>query len=467
MELQSERASMEQSIRAELTTRLPGKVFFPTDAQYDELRAGYNAAVQQHPQVIVRAESAQDVAAAVSFARQQGLPVAVQNTAHGVKREANDALLIIVSPMNGVRIDPQAQTAWVEGGAKWGDVLPAAQAHGLTPLLGSSSDVGAVGYTLGGGWGWLTRKFGLSSDNVLRFEVVTADGELRTASESENPDLFWALRGGGGGFGVVTGMEIRLHPVTEVYAGNVHYPASMAKEVFQRFREWVSGAPDELSASIVLINYPPLPDLPPFLQGQSFVIVRACYVGEPEEGERLVSFWREWQQPVIDEFKVLPFTQADQISQDPPDPIPFTGTGGWLRDLSDETADTLIQFTLPQGGPPALIFTEVRLAGGAVARMDPDTNAYSNREEMFNWISLALVMSPEMAAGAGQQFAALQQALQPHLSGKVYMNFIEREEAALRARDGFSEKNFRRLQEIKAKYDPENRFSYAYAIPPA
>ncbi|HZW03261.1 MAG TPA: BBE domain-containing protein, partial [Anaerolineaceae bacterium] len=328
-------------------------------------------------------------------------------------------------------------------------------------------DVGAVGYTLGGGWGWLTRKYGLSADNVLRFEVVTPDGELRTASENENPDLFWALRGGGGGFGVVTGMEIRLYPVAQVYAGNLHYPAAMAKEVFQRFEEWVSDTPDEMSASIVLINYPPLPDLPPFLQGQSFVIVRGCYLGEPEEGEKLVSFWRDWQQPAIDGFKVLPFSQADQISQDPPGPIPFMGTGGWLRDLSEETADTLIQFTLPQSGPPLLIFTEVRLAGGVVARAAPDTNAYSNREERFNWFSLALVMAPEMAEAVGKQFAALQQALGAHLSGKVYMNFVERQETAQRTRDGFSEAAFQRLREIKAKYDPENRFRYAFDIQPA
>src|SRR5690606_20235033 len=194
------------------------------------------------------------VAAAVRFARANDMHVVVQATGHGFTLPANDAVLINMSRMNYVDVNADAQTAWIEGGSKWWPVLEKAQAVGLMPLLGSTPDVGAVGYTLGGGVGWLARKYGLSADSVNAFEVVTADGEILWASDHENSDLFWALRGGGGSFGVVTGMEIRLYPVTTVYGGNLYYPAEMAKEVMTRFREWIKTTPEELTSSVVLMN---------------------------------------------------------------------------------------------------------------------------------------------------------------------------------------------------------------------
>ncbi|MCL4562301.1 MAG: FAD-binding oxidoreductase [Chloroflexi bacterium] len=452
-------------------SQLPGKVFFPSDRSYDALRQSWNLLNDKHPAIIVLAENQLDVIKAVSYAHQQNLPIAVQATGHRGAGSVDGAILINTSRMKELRIDPQAQTAWIGAGVKWGEVLQQAQQHGLAPLLGSTSDVGAVGYTLGGGMGWLARKYGMCVDSVLRMDVVTLDGTLRHASPEENSDLFWALRGGDG-FGVVTGMEICLYPVSQVYAGNLFYPSQMAKDVFRRFRQWASDAPDELTCSVVLINYPPLPQVPPMLSGKSFVQVRGCYAGAIEDGEKLLEYWRTWQTPAIDDFKARPFNEADAISMDPVEPMPALLSGEWLSDLSEETAEALIRFTLPpggllpQGGPPAILSTEVRLAGGAISRIGPDTTAYSNRSEKFIWYSVAVPLNPQMGAQIEQHLQELRAALGAHLTGKVYMNFLEGDELRRRTPDGYSEKAFQRLRQIKTKYDPDYRLISSFDIQP-
>ena len=450
-----------------LAARLPGKVVLPGDDAYETARLAWNLRATMAPAAIVYAQSPGDASEALAFAREHDLRVAIQATGHRETVDGKGCLVINTSRMKALAVDPASATAFLEAGVKWGEVLAQAQAHGLAPLLGSSGDVGAVGYTLGGGLGWLARKYGMSVDSVLRFEVVTADGRVRSASPEEHPDLFWALRGGGGGFGVVTGMEIRLHPVARVYAGNLFYPAGMAKEVWRRYREWVAHAPDELTSSIVLMNYPPLPQLPPVLSGQSFVIVRGCYIGASSDGEALLAYWRNWQAPLIDEFRELPFTEADEISHDPVDPLPVLASCEWLRDLSDETADALIAHTFPQGGPPLLVFSEVRLAGGAIAQVDRDATAYSHRDEKFIWVSIAAAPTEEAAAAIRQQLGRLSAALGPARTGRVYMNFLEGEEMRERTRDGFSDAAFRRLQAVKARYDGDNLIISGFGIPGA
>ena len=340
--------------------------YLPGDPGYEEARLAWNRKVEQRPRLIVVAKSAQDVIAAVTFARQNGLGVAVQATGHGNVRPADDCLLILTKEMDGVEIDPVRQTARVEAGTQWGKVLAAAQEHGLAPLLGSSPTVGAVGYTLGGGLGWLGRKYGLSTDNVLQFEVVTSDGLLRTVSSTEHSDLFWGLRGGGGSLGVITSMTIRLFPVSQVYAGNLFYPASMAKDVFRRYRDWIANAPDELTTSVLVMNFPPIPHLPDILRGQTFVMVRGCYCGDQAEGESLMRYWRDWQAPLIDDFKIIPFSEAATISNDPVDPMPGFNTGAWLRQLSDSAIDAIVDYASRRGWPSPLVFAEVRHAGGAI-----------------------------------------------------------------------------------------------------
>ncbi|MBZ0301842.1 MAG: FAD-binding oxidoreductase [Anaerolineae bacterium] len=461
----NETAALAQGALQTLQDRLQGTVILPGDVDYDAARMAWNLAFEQYPPVIVMAETADDVAAAVRFARAEGMDIAVQATGHGFTRAANHALLINMSRMTHVEVDAEAQTAWVEGGAKWQPVLDKAQAVGLVPLLGSTPDVGAVGYTLGGGVGWLARKYGLSADSVNAFEVVTAQGRIVWASEYENSDLFWALRGGGGSFGVITGMEIRLYPVTTVYAGNLYYPAAMAKEVMTRFREWIATTPEELTSSVVLMNYPPIPEVPEPLRGQSFVQVRGAYTGLMEDGEELLKYWREWKAPAMDMFGPLPLTRAAEISNDPPNPTSALVTGVWLKDLSDEAIDTIIRFGL---APHGVTVSEIRHVGdGAISRVDKRANAYGNREASLVLEIIGIAPTPELWQAADAYAREYKRALAGSLTGGVYINFLEGDERQDRTKDAFTAENYQRLMAIKAKYDPQNVFSHSFHIPPA
>ncbi|CAG0953349.1 Mitomycin radical oxidase [Anaerolineales bacterium] len=450
-----------------LRARVGGQVLTPNDDGYDTARQAWNLTVNQYPALIIVAQTADDIIEAVRFAQAQGMEVAVKSTGHGVIREANNGLLIVTSQMTDVRVNPGAQTAWVSAGVKWGRVLEEAQSVGLAPLLGSAPHVGAVGYTLGGGMGWLARKYGLAVDSVNQFELVTADGTLLHASATENTELFWGLRGGGGSFGVVTGMEIRLYPVTTVYGGNMYYPVHKAKEVFAKYRRWVTNAPDELTSSISLKNYPPLPQVPELLRGQSFVMIRACYCGPAEQGEEFLNYWRAWQAPLKDDMKAMPFSQVAAISNDPVDPVPGHGSGAWLNSLNDEITDILIRYILPGNGPALLGSAEIRHAGGAITKVDPAAAAYGNRDATHILQVVGGAPTPEIHEAVRRHITQLWRALTPHLHGGVFMNFLGGEEARERTQQGFSLEAYLRLQQLKTKYDPQNRFSHSYDIPPA
>lgn len=451
---------------AELQSQIQGKVILEGDPQYDQARQAWNLAVDQHPTMIVIPESAADIVQAVSHARQYSLKIAVQSTGHGVALPANGSMLILTSQLKEVRIDPETSTAWVAAGVKWGEVLEKCGPFGLAPLLGSSPDVGAIGYTLGGGLGWLGRKYGLSADSVNFFELVTSDGRLIHASSTENSDLFWGLRGGGGNFGVITGMEIRLYPVSEVYGGNLIYPISVAREVYAHYRQWIAGAPDELTSSIVIMNVPPLPIFPEPLRGQTVIMVRGCYCGSMAAGKALIDDWRNWKAPVIDDFKPIPFTQVATISNDPLDPMPGLSTSAWLKDLSDETVETLLQYGAAHDGPCPLTITEVRFAGGAISKADPSASAYGNREATLLLQMIGLVPTPQIHQDLKGYVEGFKQALSPHLTGGVYINFLEGEEAQTRTKNAYTPENYRRLQSLKAQYDPDNIFCHGFQIPP-
>jgi len=441
-----------------------GLVIQPGDSDYDERRKAWNLTVDQHPALIVVAHSAQDVAEAVRFAAGQGLGVAVQAGGHGVVRPADGAVLIITSNLTDMRIDAASQTARLGAGLKWGMVLEKTQAFRLAPLLGSSPDVGVVGYTLGGGLGWLGRRYGLAVDSVLSIELVTADGQLRRASKTENSDLFWGLRGGGGAFGVVTSLEIQLYPVKMVYGGNLIYPKQLAKEVIARYREWIKTVPDEMTSSVVIMNYPPIPQVPEMLRGQSFVMLRGCYSGSLAEGQALINEWRDWQAPFIDAFHEMPFSDVATVSNDPVDPVPSASTGAWLGDLSDEVIDILVGFGVAKDGPLPLVVTEVRHTGGAIARVDPNDSAYGHRSESLVLNLIGMAPTPEVGAFLKGYTSQFKQALGPHLTGGVYMNFLEGEESRQRIQDAYSPSTYDRLMALKSKYDPGNLFSYSFNI---
>jgi len=259
-----------------LRAGLRGTAYAAGEEGYDEACRAWNLNARQEPALVVMAEGAADVMAAVSFARGAGMGVGVMATGHGMGAPCDGGVLVNTSRMRGVRVDPVARTARVEAGALWTDVIPEAQAHGLAGLVGSSSHVGVVGYTMGGGFGWLGRRFGLNAASVTGADVVTADGELLRVSADEHPDLFWGLGGGGGNFGIVTSLEFKLHPLTVVYGGNAFYPVERAREVLELYARWSADLPDEMTTAVAFMNIPPLPDIPEPLRGGSFVVVRAA-----------------------------------------------------------------------------------------------------------------------------------------------------------------------------------------------
>jgi hypothetical protein len=456
--------SASRDIHAEsLRAQLQGSLILPGDADYDMARAAWNLTVDQQPAMIVTAHTVNDVVTAVRFARQYDIPVAVQATGHGIARKADGALLLLTSAMNAVTVDAAAQTAYVQAGAQWNAVLQMAQQHGLAPLLGSSPEVGAVGYTLGGGMGWLARKFGLAADSVRRFHVVTATGDVLAASATENSDLFWGLRGSAGSLGIVTGMDIQLYPVTTVYGGSLFYPASDAREVFQFYREWVQYLPEEWTTSIAIMNFPPVPDVPEFLRGQSVAMMSGCYVGDARVGQMMVQAWADWRAPMVNGFHPMPFTEVGSISNDPKDPMPGVSSGAWIANLDDATIDTILQFALPAGGPPALVKTEIRHAGGAMNRIPAQANAYSHREEQFLLQMVGLAFNPEMLFGVTMHMQSFKSALADAVRG-VYVNFLEGEEKATSAPQAFNRENLARLHHLKQQVDPANRLSHALEL---
>lgn len=459
--------AIEPPIEEKFRSQIKGKVILPGEDQYDDTRRAWNLSVDQRPAAILIAGNVADITKAVLYAGKRNLDIAVQSTGHGVVKAANDCLLILTSNLREIVIDAINRTAYIGAGTKWGEVLDKTQKFGLAPLLGSSPDVGVVGYTLGGGMGWLARKHGLATDSVRFFDVVTADGKSHRASATDNSDLFWGLRGGGGSLGVVTGMEIRLYPVTSVYAGNLIYPVEMATRVLEYYRDWIIYAPDELTSSIVIMNFPQIPEIPDIIRGKSTVMVRGCYCGSLEQGEALINGWRKWQPPMIDDFKAMPFSQVGSISNDPVDPVAGLSTGAWIRDLSDEAIEVLIRFGAGRDGTSPITVTEVRHAGGAITRVDPNLNAYSHRHEQFLLQIIGLTPTIEAHRHLQQYIQQFKTDLAPYLTGNVYMNFLEGEESQERIHDAYTKGAYQKLREIKRKHDQRNRFRYSFNIPPA
>lgn len=445
---------------ADFKSKIKGRILTPKSEEYDQARTPWLITERQTPKLIVLAENAEDIAQAVRYAKEEGLKVAVMNRGHGIARPADDALLIVVSSMNEVRIDPVRQTAVVEAGAKWGDVLEKAQAEGLAPLMGSSSDVGAVGYTLGGGLGWLSRKYGLAADHVLSFEVVTADGELLRASEVEHEELFWGLRGAGAGLGIVTAMEIRLFPVGTVYAGKLLYPKEAAREVLARYRDWAAGLDDDWTTSVSIQNIPPFPFIPEFLRGKTVVALAGCYAGPAEEGEKEIRSWLDWKPPLANRFGEFPFKEADRISEDPKDPSPGVAGNILLTELSDEVIGKIIKGAVPTQGPSPLVSAEIHPLGGAIARGGGSSAAFSQRSAPF---LLSLIgMAPDADAKAAFEgiLSSFRQELAPYARAGVYLNSMAGEGKWGRSREAFSPQVLDRLVRLKQEVDPEDRFSF-------
>ena len=452
-----------------LRAGLKGTACLRGDEGYDGARAAWNLNAHQHPALVVMAEGAADVLAAVHFAREQGVGVGVLATGHGVAAPADGGVLINTSRMKGVHVDPVTRTARVEAGVKWADVVPEAAVHGLAGLQGSSSDVGVVGYTMGGGFGWLGRKYGFAADSVKEAEVVTADGELVKTSAHENADIFWGLKGGGGNFGIVTSLEFVLYPITRVYGGNLFYPLERAAEVLELYGRWSEGLPDEVTSGVAFMNFPPFEEIPEPLRGNSLIAVRACYTGEDlqEKGEELLRPWREFGEPVVDTFGVMPFEAIDTISMDPVDPIGAYGHVEMLHDLSPETAETLVKLAGAGSNSP-LAMLELRQLGGALSRPPADLNPMGRSDCRFIMYGLGATPTPEVAQAVQAYLAYVAEAVRPHASGATYVNFMDLDGATLeRVRASYSPEDWQRLIALKERYDPTNLFRFNRNIPPS
>lgn len=448
----------------EASGRFEGLLTTPESPEYDRVRAAWNLMYAHEPAVAIEARSTRDVVEAVNLASSIGGGVAVQATGHGfASRAGEDTVLIATSRLDTVEIDAEARTARIGAGAQWGPVLAAAQEHDLAPLLGSSLTVGALGYTLGGGFGWLGRKHGLAADEVRSFTVVLADGSVVTASDDSNPDLFWALRGGGhGSLGVVVGMEIGLVEVSTVYGGNLMYPIEMATEVFERYAAWSPELPDEFTTAFTIMSFPPFEDIPEPMRGKSFAIVRGCHCGDLAEAAAMIDAWRDWREPALDLFGEMPFRDAAAISQDPVDPVPAMSSARWLTGIDEEVGEAILEASVGGSAPSPVIIAETRHAGGAISRPAADT-AHPNRSADRLLQIVALTATPEAVADTEARLDRLWERLDEKVVAP-YLNFLEGDERVESGRKAFDAPTWERLMAVKKTYDPTGMFRHGLRL---
>jgi hypothetical protein len=444
---------------------LAGQFVIPGDPDYDLARQAWNLAVDQRPAAVILPESAADVAAAVRYAAERGLRIAAQGTGHnaGPLGSLADTILLRTERMRGIRIDAQARTARVEAGVVWLDVVHAAARHGLAALAGSSPDVGVAGYILGGGLSFLGRKYGLAASSVQAIEIVTADGSLVRADHEHQPDLFWALRGGGGSFGVVTALEFRLFPVTQAYAGVLWYPAERGSEVLHAWAELTRGGPpDELTTVGRFLNLPEIPEIPEPVRGKSFVIVEAYHVGDQAQADDLLAPLRALG-PVNDTIATVPVPALSHLHMDPEQPVPGAGDGLMLDRLPGEAIDALVDAAGPGAGPE-LLSVEVRHLGGELARARPGNGALASIDPEYVLYAVGMTPVPELTASVMARVGTVKGVLAPWTARQTYLNFAETRHPAA---SFWTEQAYRRLRRIKAAVDPGDLIRSNHPISPA
>jgi FAD/FMN-containing dehydrogenase len=464
--LEGSAKSIPQDTVAALGGKLRGTVALPGDDGYDAARTIWNAMVDRRPGLVVRCMGTADVINAVKLARDERLLVAVRSGGHNIAGNAvsEGGLLIDLSLMRSVRIDPISRTARVEPGATLADFDKEAQAFALATPLGINSTTGVGGLTLGGGFGWTTRKFGLTIDNLISADVVTAEGKFVRASEKENEDLFWALRGGGGNFGIVTSFEFKLHPLgPEVLSGLIVHPLEKAGELLPAFRDIANQAPDELTTWVVMRKAPPLPFLPGEWHGRDVLVFAACYSGDMKEGEKAVATLRALGTPIADVISPHPFTGWQTTF----DPLLTHGARNYwkshdLDDLSDAAIKVILNGARTLPSPESEIF--IAHVGGAMARIAPETTAWPNRAAHFIMNVHTRWRDQAQDSSCIEWARRFFDATAPFASGSAYVNFMADDESA-RVEKVYGA-NYRRLVKIKRRYDPDNLFRMNQNIKP-
>jgi FAD/FMN-containing dehydrogenase len=449
----------------DLKSQVEGTVIVPGDNAYDAERIGWNRIAEHRPDAIVMATTAEDVVAGVRLATDAGLPIAVQATGHGPAIMADGGVLINTRQMTECAIDSTTNTATFGPGVTWNPVVDAAAEHGLAPLVGTCTTVGATGYLTGGGLPALGRTYGFAVDHVRALNLVTADGKLRRVSPEEEPDLFWAVRGGKGNFGIVTEVETGLVSLSTIYGGGLFFPGESAANVMRVWLEWTDSQPETMSSSVALARFPDVPVLPDPLRGATLVHVRIAFAGTASEGERLVQALRALG-TTMDTVDEMPYSQIGDIYLNPTQPAPVRDGGLLLQSLDNGAIDTIVELAGPEVSlPPGSI--ELRHLGGAIARPPEIPSPIGTRNAAFNLMAGMLAL-PEQRELVDTTLQQLLEALAPWSTGSISPNFLgSLDTEPERVRRAYTDEDYKMLTGIKAAYDPGNLFRFNHNIPPA
>jgi hypothetical protein len=443
---------------SELSIR--GRIATPSDSDWDEARQAWNLAADQRPAAVAFVESADDVSKVILFAAANDLKVTGQGTGHGAMAMGalDDVILIKTERMRGIEVADD--TARMEAGVLAEEIGGAAHEKGMSFLPGTSPNVGVTGYTLGGGLSWLGRKYGWACNNVTSIELVGADGEPRTVDAVSDPDLFWALRGGGGGYAIVTALHVNLFPVAEAYAGALLFPPDVTEDGLRRYRDWTSEVPDEVGSQLRMLNLPPIPDIPEEIRGKKWLAITACCIGSKEEGERLIAPLREIGEPAMDAFDQVPGPALSRIAMDPEPPVPGLGHHATVNELPDEAIDAFIGAAGPETDSP-LLLAELRHLGGALRRAPENAGALEKLDAEYVMLGIGMLMDPAMREPIEGQLDKLHDSLAPWAGDGGYYNYAERPcdvEAIL------PEETCKRLAHVKRSWDPDNRIVANHSV---
>jgi FAD/FMN-containing dehydrogenase len=459
---------LDNALIEALKERFQGEIIRPSDAGYDDVRTIWNAMIDKYPALIARCTNSDDVIEAVNFARDNNLLLSIRGSGHNVAGSAvcDGGLMIDLSLMKEIRVDPESGTATAQPGVVFGEMDQATQPYGLAAPGGIVSETGIAGLTLGGGFGWLARKYGFTCDNLISAEIVTANGELLISNASENSDLFWGIRGGGGNFGIVTSFEYQLQPVgPEVLAGLLIYPLNAAGDVLRFFRDFTASAPEELGAMAVFRLAPPVPFVPEELNGKPVLAIIVSYSGDVEEAQRVMQPLRDFGSPIFDGIKRKPFA-AHNSSLDAGQPVGmhYYWKSEYITEIADDAIETLVAFAANMTSPYSRL--AVFQLGGAIKRYDEQAMAVSHRNAEYIIAINTGWADPKDTEKQTQWTRDLWTAIRPFSSGGVYVNFLSADDGEDRVRAAYGATKFERLVQLKSKYDPQNLFQMNKNIKP-